>query len=66
MDRTTVIMIKDDSDESVGADVLERSDKRIKIALDGSDITLILTRNRAQDKWYTAIKFGMTFQTTGE
>lgn len=66
MDRTTVIMIKDDSDESVGADVLERSDKRIKVALDGSDITLILTRNRAQDKWYTAIKFGMTFQTTGE
>jgi hypothetical protein len=46
-------------------DILERSDKRIKVALVGTDMTIVLTR-RVTSQPYVGHMSGLEFETFGE
>lgn len=65
MIRTTVTLVTSDGYKDMGADILERSDRRIKIVLDGSQDAMVLTKPTPHANLYTAEKFGMEFETTG-
>jgi len=47
------------------ADILERTDKRIKVAMAGTDITVTLTRSDARAP-YIGFLGNMEFETFGE
>lgn len=64
MDRTFVTCT--DTDSTVGADVLEKSDRYIKVALDGATIALKLFKDTPTTRVYVGCMFGMEFTTTGE
>ena len=57
-----------DNGTTANADVLEKSDQRIKIAtgMGGNSTTIILTKNNPTNKVYVGNKFGMEFTTTGD
>lgn len=50
--------------KEVGADVLERSDKRLKVALDGTKFTITLTRSDIR-RPYVGNYSGMEFTSAG-
>lgn len=54
-----------DTEKDAVADVLEQNDKRIKVALVDTDITIVLTR---EDVRYAYIGFahGLEFETFGD
>jgi hypothetical protein len=54
-----------DTDKDALADILERSDKRIKVALVGTNMTLILTRTDVRQP-YIGFAHGLEFETFGE
>ena len=57
-----------DTGNTVKADVLEQSDRRVKVAMGvgGNSIAIILTKNSPNDKYFVGNKFGMEFTTTGK
>ena len=61
--RTTVT--RTDNDSIVGADVLEKSDRRLKVALDGTQITLTLRKDTPQKAVYVGSLHGLKFTSTG-
>lgn len=65
MDRTTVTLVTDSGYKDMGADILEKSDMRIKVVLDGSQDAMVLTKSTPHATLYTTDKFGMEFETTG-
>lgn len=48
----------------VQADILEKSDKRIKVALQGTNITLVMTRSDPR-RHYVGSMAGVEFSTAG-
>ncbi len=65
MDRTTVTLVVEDGYKDMAADVLEKSNTRIKIVIDGSQDAMVLTKKTPHDAVYTGRKFNMEFETTG-
>jgi len=64
MDRISVTCT--DTESTVKADVLEKSDRHIKVALDGSTIAVELYKDTPTARVYIGYMFGMEFTTTGE
>ena len=54
-----------DTDKDAIADILEQNDKRIKVALAGTTMTIILTRTDTRAP-YIGFAHGMEFETFGE
>jgi hypothetical protein len=52
------------TDKEVKADVLERSDKRLKVVFDGTNATLVLVRSDLRSRFVGRIG-PMEFDTTG-
>ena len=53
------------TEKDARADILERNDKRIKVALTGTDITIVLTREDTRSP-YIGFAHDMEFETFGE
>lgn len=51
---------------TIGVDILSKSDKYMKVVIDGMDITIELHKRTPTDKNYTGHAAGMEFSTTGE
>lgn len=64
MDRTTVTCI--DSDITVGADVLDKSDRFLKVAMDGTTTAIELYKDTPNDRVYIGYMFGMEFTSEGD
>lgn len=64
MKRTTVTCT--DTDGSVGADILSRSDRTLKVALDGTSLTLVLKKRDPSHRYYVGSRNGLEFTSTGE
>ena len=63
MEQCSVYCINTEKD-AVG-DILERNDKRIKVALVGTDMTITLTRTDNRQP-YVGFAHGLEFETFGE
>jgi hypothetical protein len=63
MDQCDVYCVSTDKDAR--ADIINCNDKRIKIVLKGTDITIILTREDTRSP-YIGFAHGMEFETFGE
>lgn len=64
MDRTTVTCT--DNDKTVGADILSKNDRHMKVALDGTELALELYKATPQAAVYVGHLHGMEFISTGE
>ncbi len=64
MDRTSITCT--DTETTVGADVLSQSDRRMEIAVDGTDFKLRMFKNTPADKLYVGNMGGLEFTSTGE
>tara|TARA_R110000850_G_scaffold164452_2_gene289551 strand:- start:2727 stop:2924 length:198 start_codon:yes stop_codon:yes gene_type:complete len=53
------------TEKDVIGDILERNDKRIKVALVGTDMTIVLTR-QVTSQPYIGFLSGLEFETFGE
>lgn len=47
------------------ADILEMNDKRLKVVIEGTDMTIVLTRNDMR-RPYIGMLHGMEFESFGE
>ena len=63
MRRTLVKCI--DNGKEVGADILEQSDKRLKVALDGTKMAITLSKRTSSDRIYIGSIHGLEFSSTG-
>lgn len=63
MDQCSVYCVNTNNDAV--ADILERNDKRIKVAMVGSDLTITLTREDKRSP-YIGYLGGLEFETFGE
>lgn len=64
MDRTTVTCI--DSDITVEADVLDKSDRYLKVAMDGTTTAIELYKDTPNARIYIGYMFGMEFTSEGD
>ena len=64
MDRTEVTCT--DTDNTIGADVLERSGRHLKVAIDGMMDSLTLTKGDPHDRYYVGTQAGFEFTSTGD
>ncbi len=64
MDRTTVTCT--DTDKVVGADILDKSDRYLKVVVDGSELSLVLRKNDPYDRLYVGTQAGFEFTSTGD
>lgn len=64
MDRTTVTCT--DTDSTVGADILDKSSRRLKVAIDGTQTSLTLTKGDPHDRFYVGTQAGFEFTSTGD
>lgn len=64
MDRTTITCT--DTGNTVGADILDRSSRRLKVAVDGTQTSLTLTKNDPYDRLYIGTMAGFEFTSTGD
>lgn len=64
MDRTTVTCTN--TDQTVGADILEKSGRRLKIAVDGTKSSMLLTKKDPNDRYYVGTLAGFEFTSTGD
>lgn len=57
-----------DTGTTVKADVLEQSDRRIKVAMGvgGNSTSIVLSKTKPNDTYFIGNKFGMEFTTTGK
>lgn len=63
MDRTNVTCTSTES--IVGADILDRNDRYLKVALDGATIALELFKDTPNTRIYVGYMFGMEFTSEG-
>lgn len=63
MDRTEVTCT--DTGSIVGADILDKSDRHLKVALDGATIALELYKDTPNTRVYIGHMFGMEFTSEG-
>jgi len=64
MNRTTITCT--DTDVAHGADILEKSDKRMKVAIEGTNVAISLFKNDPNDKVYVGNFGGLEFTSTGD
>jgi len=64
MDKTTVTCT--DTGVSHGADVLEQSDRRLKVAIEGTEVAITLFKQNPNDRIYVGNFTGLEFTSTGE
>lgn len=64
MDRTTVTCT--DTDSIVGADILSQTDKRLEVAVDGTDFKLSMFKRTPSEKLYIGNLGGLEFTSTGD
>lgn len=62
--KTKVVNV--DSGQTQNADILEKSDKRLKVAIDNTDITLVMTKQTPHSKNYVGTLYNMELVSTGE
>lgn len=63
MGKTTVKCI--DTNKVIGADILSRNDRSLKVALDGTTLTLTLYKRTPTDALYVGNASGLEFTSTG-
>ncbi|KKN24849.1 hypothetical protein LCGC14_0890890 [marine sediment metagenome] len=63
MDRTTVTCT--DTNQTMGADILNKSDRRLTVAVDGTEMSIALTKRDPYDKYYVGTAAGFEFTSTG-
>jgi hypothetical protein len=63
MEQCSVYCINTEKDAV--ADILERTEKRLKVAMSGTDMTIILTRQDPRQP-YVGFMGGLEFETFGE
>ena len=63
MEKCSVYCINTEKDAV--ADILERTEKRLKVAMSGTDMTIILTRQDPRQP-YVGFMGGLEFETFGE
>jgi hypothetical protein len=63
MEQCSVYCINTEKDAV--ADILERTEKRLKVAMSGTDMTIILTRQDTRQP-YIGFLGGLEFETFGE
>ena len=51
---------------TVGADILSKNDKHLKVAVDGTKMSISLHKKSPSDKLYIGQVAGMEFISTGE
>ncbi len=54
-----------DTEVTHEVDVLEKSDKRLKIVIDGTDVVILLYKNDPHDRVYVGNNAGLEFTSTG-
>jgi len=64
MDKTTITCT--DTGVSHGADILEESDRRLKVAIEGTQVAITLSKQNPNDKVYVGRYSGLEFTSTGE
>ena len=64
MDRTTITCT--DTDMVVGADILDKSDRYLKVVADGSELSIVLRKNDPYDRFYVGTQAGFEFTSTGD
>lgn len=64
MDRTTVTCT--DTDMVVGADILDKTSRRLKVAVDGTQTSLTMTKNDPNNRLYIGTMAGFEFTSTGD
>ncbi len=64
MDKTTVTST--DSDLTVEADILNKSDRHLKVVIDGSNEPIDLYKDTPSARIYVGYLFGMEFTSTGD
>lgn len=64
MDRTEVTCT--DTGNTVGADILDRSSRRLKVAVDGTQTSLTMSKNDPNDRLYIGSMAGFEFTSTGD
>ena len=64
MGRTTITCT--DTDQVMGADVLDKTGRRLKVAVDGSNMSITLTKKDPHDRYYIGTAAGYEFTSTGE
>ena len=63
MDKTIITCT--DNGNSMGADILDKSDRRLTVALDGTTIKLVLFKDTPTQKVYVGKKDGLEFTSPG-
>jgi len=48
------------------ADVLDKTSRRLKVAVDGSDMSITLTKKDPHDRYYIGTAAGYEFTSTGD
>lgn len=64
MDRTTVTCT--DTDMVVGADILDKTSRRLKVAVDGTQTSLTMTKSDPNKRLYIGTMAGFEFTSTGD
>lgn len=64
MDRTIVTCT--DTDNTVGADILSKTSRRLSVAVDGTQTSITLTKNDPNDRLYIGTQAGFEFTSTGD
>ncbi len=64
MDRTTVTCT--DTDKVVGADILDKTGRRLKVAVDGTQTSLTMTKSDPNNRLYIGTMAGFEFTSTGD
>ena len=64
MDRTTIT--NTETEVTADADILEKNDRRMKVAFDGTHLALELYKATPQSKVYVGHLHGMEFTSTGD
>lgn len=64
MDQVNVTAVE--SGVTAVADVLQRSDRHMKVAIVATNITVTLSKNTPNDDLYTGREYGMDFTCDGE
>lgn len=62
--RTTVVNTS--NEQEVGADILNKNDRRLEVALDRTNLKLVLTKKTPHQAYYVGTVHGMEFTSTGE
>lgn len=64
MDRTTITCT--DTEQTMGADILDKNDRRLTVAIDETYIKIVLYKDTPTQRVYVGKKSGLEFTSTGD